>query len=65
VPDWVHHVRHWRDRGDGQPLRRQQEDRLAGGVAAGLAAWRGLNPTTVRIALAVAALISAGWAAGC
>jgi signal transduction histidine kinase len=31
-------------------------------VAAGLAAWRGFSPTTVRIALAVAALISTGWA---
>jgi len=31
-------------------------------VAAGIAAWRGFSPTTVRIALAVAALISTGWA---
>jgi signal transduction histidine kinase len=31
-------------------------------VAAGLAAWRGFSPTTVRIVLAVAALISGGWA---
>jgi signal transduction histidine kinase/phage shock protein PspC (stress-responsive transcriptional regulator) len=31
-------------------------------VAAGLAAWRGFSPTTVRIVLAVAALISQGWA---
>jgi signal transduction histidine kinase len=61
VPDWVHHVRR-RHRGDGQPLRRHPDDRLAGGVAAGIAAWRGWSPTTVRIVLAVAALISSGWA---
>jgi signal transduction histidine kinase len=61
-PNWEHRVRRWRDRGDGQPLRRHPEDRLAAGVAAGLAAWRGFSPTTVRIALAVAALISTGWA---
>jgi signal transduction histidine kinase len=30
-------------------------------VAAGIAAWRGFNPTTVRIVLAVAVLASAGW----
>src|SRR5580693_7112440 len=62
VPGWVHHTRRWRNRGDGQSLRRDPDDRLAGGIAAGLAAWRGFNPTTVRIGLAVAALISTGWA---
>lgn len=62
VPDWAHHVRARRNRGNGQPLRRQPDDRLLGGVAAGIAAWRGFNPTTVRIVLAVAALASAGWA---
>ncbi len=62
MPDWAHHVRRWRDRGDGEPLRRDPDDQLAGGVAAGLAAWRGFSPTTVRIVLAVAALISQGWA---
>jgi signal transduction histidine kinase len=55
-------AKHWRNRGDGQPLRRDPDDRLAGGVAAGLGAWRGFSPTTVRIVLAVAALISQGWA---
>jgi signal transduction histidine kinase len=57
-------MRGWRrrHRGDGEPLRRREDDRLAGGVAAGLAAWRGFSPTTVRIVLAVAALISQGWA---
>jgi signal transduction histidine kinase len=54
--------RNWRNRGDRQPLRRHPDDRLGGGVAAGIAAWRGWSPTTVRILLAVAALISQGWA---
>jgi signal transduction histidine kinase len=62
VPGWVHHTRRWRNRGDGQPLRRQRDDRVMGGVAAGMAAWRGFNPTTVRVVFAVAALITAGWA---
>jgi signal transduction histidine kinase len=35
---------------------------MGGGVAAGLAVWRDFSPITVRIALAVAALISTGWA---
>jgi signal transduction histidine kinase len=55
------HVR-WRDRGDGTPLRRDPEDRIGGGLAAGLGAWRGFSPTTVRIAWVVAALFSTGWA---
>lgn len=63
VPGWARRRRGWRrHRGDGQPLRRDPNDRLAGGVAAGIAAWRGWSPTTVRIVLAVAALISQGWA---
>jgi signal transduction histidine kinase len=63
VPDWVaRRARRWRHRGDGQPLRRDPDDRLIGGIAAGLGAWRGYSPNTVRIALAVAALISDGWA---
>lgn len=62
VPGWARHARRWRGRGDGGPLRRHPEDRLAGGVAAGLASWRGFSPTTVRIVLAVAALVSTGWA---
>ena len=50
-----------RDRGDGQPLRRDPQDRLLGGVAAGIAAWRGFSPTTVRIVLTVVGLFSGGW----
>jgi signal transduction histidine kinase len=62
APDWAVRVRrrHQR-RGDGGPLRRDPEDRLAGGVAAGLGAWRGFNVTTVRIVLVVAFLFSQGW----
>jgi signal transduction histidine kinase len=62
VPDWARRRRRWRHRGDGLPLRRHPDDQLGGGVAAGIAAWRGFNPITVRIVLAVAALISGGWA---
>jgi signal transduction histidine kinase/phage shock protein PspC (stress-responsive transcriptional regulator) len=58
----MHRARQWRQRGDGEPLRRHPDDRLFGGIAAGLGAWRGFSPTTVRIALAVAALVSDGWA---
>jgi signal transduction histidine kinase len=60
-PDWLARFRQ-RHHGDGEPLRRDPDDRLAGGLAAGLGAWRGFSPTTVRIALAIAALISTGWA---
>ncbi len=43
------------------PLRRQPDDRMLGGVAAGLASWRNnLNPTTVRIVFVIAALFSRG-----
>jgi len=43
---------------DTGPLRRSSEDRLAGGVAAGLAARTGLDVTVVRIGFVVAALFS-------
>jgi signal transduction histidine kinase len=62
APNWGRHARRWRNRGDGEPLRRDPDDQLGGGVAAGIAAWRGFSPTTVRIVLAVAALVSQGWA---
>ncbi|MCW2935839.1 MAG: putative two-component system sensor kinase [Actinomycetia bacterium] len=42
-------------------MRRDSGDRLAGGVASGLARWRGFNPTNVRIILVIAALFSQGW----
>jgi signal transduction histidine kinase len=43
-------------------LRRDPEDRLAGGVAAGIAAWRGFSPTMVRVVFVVVALFTQGWA---
>ena len=47
--------------GNGGPLRRDPADRLAGGVAAGVAEWRGFSVTTVRIVFVIAALVSAGY----
>ncbi|HEX8008944.1 MAG TPA: PspC domain-containing protein [Trebonia sp.] len=60
--DWHEWVERWHRRGSGGPLRRDPEDRIAGGVAAGIAAWRGFNVTTVRIVLVVVALWTTGWA---
>jgi signal transduction histidine kinase len=60
-PHRAHRVRRWWHRGNGEPLRRDPEDRLAGGVAAGVGAWRGFSPTTVRVVFVVVALISQGW----
>jgi signal transduction histidine kinase len=60
-PRWHRRAERRRHRGNGQPLRRDPEDRLAGGVAAGIAAWRGFSPTTVRIVLVLVALWG-GWA---
>src|SRR6266567_8153001 len=47
--------------GNGGPLRRDPDDRLGGGVAAGVAAWRGFSVTTVRIVFVLIALVSGGW----
>ncbi len=46
--------------GDGSPLRRDPDDRLAGGVAAGVAAWKGFNVTAVRIVFVLISL-AGGW----
>jgi signal transduction histidine kinase len=46
--------------GTGGPIRRDPEDRLAGGVASGVAAWRGFHVTTVRIVFVLIALITTG-----
>ncbi|HEY6309199.1 MAG TPA: PspC domain-containing protein [Streptosporangiaceae bacterium] len=54
-PFWLRH------RGSGGPLRRDPADRLAGGVASGVAAWRGGSATTVRIVFVLLALVSVGW----
>jgi signal transduction histidine kinase len=59
--DWRSHFRR-RGHGDGNPLRRDPEDRIGGGIAAGIGTWRGFSPTTVRIACVVAALVTTGWA---
>ena len=55
-PCWLRHRG-----GNGGPLRRDPADRLGGGVAAGMAAWRGFNVTTVRIVFVLIALVSGGW----
>jgi signal transduction histidine kinase len=55
------HAHRWRGAWNGEPLRRDSADRLLGGVAAGLARWRGFNPTTVRIVFVIATLFSHGW----
>ena len=55
-PFWLRH-----QRGSGGPLRRDPADRLAGGVASGVAVWRGFNVTTVRIVFVLIALVSTGW----
>jgi signal transduction histidine kinase/phage shock protein PspC (stress-responsive transcriptional regulator) len=61
---WPRRRHHWR-RGPGRwalrprksgPLRRVQEDRLAGGVAAGIAARTGLDVTVIRVVFVLAAL---------
>ena len=44
------------------PLRRAPDDRLAGGVAAGLAARTGFDVTVVRIAFVLATLVTGGFA---
>ena len=76
-PDWppfrFHDRSGWEDRldrhgrirrrlrGDG-PLRRDPEDRIGGGLAAGLGERLGFSPTSMRIACVVAALVTQGWA---
>jgi signal transduction histidine kinase len=41
-------------------LQRDPAQRIAGGVAAGLAAWKGYNVTTVRIVFVLIALVTSG-----
>jgi signal transduction histidine kinase len=54
-PSWL------RRRGNGGPLRRDPADRLAGGVAAGVAAWKGISVTTVRIVFVLITLVTGGF----
>jgi signal transduction histidine kinase len=63
---WGHHGRwtphrgrmrrHWA-RPDRGPWRRSRDDRLFGGVAAGLSQWSGVDVTVVRLAFVVLALM--------
>jgi signal transduction histidine kinase len=59
-PDWGSRFRR-RGHGDGNPLRRDPEDRIGGGIAAGVGTWRGFSPISVRIAFVVAAMVTQGW----
>ena len=68
-PDRWHRHHHHHDhrdpfgikrRGSGEPLRRDTAERLGGGVAAGVAAWRGIGVTKVRIVFALVALVTTG-----
>jgi len=60
VPPRWHRGPPWLRRGSGGPLRRDPADRLAGGVAAGVAAWRGVSVTAVRVVFAVLAVVTWG-----
>jgi signal transduction histidine kinase len=61
---WRHRPSRWArgPRGRG-PLRRSQDDRLAGGVAAGLAARTRFDVTIIRIVIVVATVLSGGFVA--
>ncbi len=59
---WHRRAAGLRHRGNGEPLRRDAADRLAGGVAAGIAAWRGISVNTVRIVFVLIAIVSGGFA---
>jgi signal transduction histidine kinase len=61
LPPSGHHGPPWRRHGSGGPLRRDPEGRLAGGVASGVAAWRGVSVTAVRVVFVVLAL---AWGVG-
>src|SRR6185437_26677 len=55
-PGWQHPGGDWHSR--GLPLRRATDGRLAGGVAAGIAARTGFNLTLIRIVFVIASLLS-------
>jgi signal transduction histidine kinase len=59
-PHWHRGGRMRRRGGSGGPLRRDPADGLAGGVAAGVAAWRGFSVNTVRIVFVLIAIVSSG-----
>jgi len=54
-PFWLRH------RGTGEPLRREPGDRLAGGVAAGVAAWKGFGVNSVRIGFVLLTIVTGGF----
>ena len=54
-PFWLRH------RGTGGPLRREPGDRLAGGVAAGVAAWKGFGVNSVRIVFVLLTVVTGGF----
>lgn len=56
--------RRWRGHRRRGSLRRSRDDRLLGGVAAGIAAWTGIDVTIVRIAFVLASLVSGVGAIG-
>ncbi len=53
-----HRRRLWRGQWAGEPFRRVLQERLAGGVAAGIAAKTGLNVTLIRVGFVLATLLS-------
>jgi signal transduction histidine kinase len=55
-----HGLLRWRGPTGGGPLRRSQSDRLAGGVAAGLASRLGFDVNLVRIALVLVTVFTGG-----
>jgi signal transduction histidine kinase len=65
---YVEHPTRWRRdpakfrhrEGNGGPLRRDPADRLGGGVASGVAAWKGFSVTTVRIAFVLLTVVTSG-----
>lgn len=57
---WATRFRRLQGTCTGEPLRRDRDDRLGGGIASGVARWRGFNSTTVRIIFVIVALVSQG-----
>ena len=65
LPPWLVEARNRWASGPrtGGPLRRARDDRLVGGVLAGIAARTGLDPILLRVALVVLTLLTSGVAA--
>src|SRR5271165_2419475 len=62
---WIEsRARRWtRGPGNEGPFRRERENQLAGGIAAGIAAKTGFDVSAVRLVLIVATLVTGGLAA--